>query len=246
MKLSGSVVLVQELSPADRTRMFSILDSYFEGVSFPQFARDLQEKDWAVVLRDVGTGTVQGFSTMKLMNITVSGQPVWAVFSGDTIIEKEYWGEWTLARVWLNFVVALREQYRPYKFYWFLISMGYKTYRFLPVYFDAFYPCCTRDTPVFEKQVLDSLAQAKFGEQYNQDTGIIHFDDLSEKLKRGVAEIDDRRIRNSHIRFFIQKNSGYNRGDQLACLAEISVSNLKKSAFRIIALSERMAKRAGQ
>ena len=246
MRLRGNVIPVAELSAEDQLRMFAILESYFDGVSFSQFSRDLSEKNWAVLLRDAATGVIRGFSTLMLMRQTVRGEPVWAAFSGDTIIEKEYWGEPTLARVWLHFIVSLRERYRPYKFYWFLISMGYKTYRFLPVYFNLFYPCHNRDIPVFEKQVLDAFARAKFGKHYDPDAGVIRFEAPSETLKNGVADIDERRIRNPHIRFFLERNPGYNRGTQLACLAEISVENLRKSASRSMEIPEPVPERSGR
>ncbi len=234
MKLQGRVVNIAELLPQEKQRMFEILAAYFENVSAENFSRDMEEKDWVILLRDKDTQCIRGFSTLRLMQEEVLGQNVWAVFSGDTIIEREFWGDSELARVWLEFMLSLRRKYSFPKFYWFLISMGYKTYRFLPVYFKRFYPCHGQVIPGFEKQVMDTLAYARFGSQYNAETGVIHFEQSRERLKEGVADIDDRRRRNPHVRYFLNQNPHYGLGDELVCLAEISEDNLKRAAYKVM------------
>jgi len=39
--------------------------------------------------------------------------------------------------------------------------------------------------------------------------------------------LDDRRIRDPHVAFFQQQNSGHARGDELVCLARFHPDNLK-------------------
>ena len=56
--------------------------------------------------------------------------------------------------------------------YWFLISKGYKTYRFLPVFFHEFYPRWDVPTPSWARAMLDAVARALFPEDYDGEKGI--------------------------------------------------------------------------
>jgi len=214
--------------------MFEIYSAYFDNVSFERFQADLQEKESAILLRDPIYNEIQGFSTLMLMNEKVEGCNVTAIFSGDTIIEKEYWGDCELARIWLELIFSLKAQNNYEKFYWFLISMGYKTYRFLPVYFKNFFPCYDKKTPDFEQKILDTLAMRKFKAQYYKETGLISFSEPRERLKSGVADVDQKRLKNKHLQYFISKNPNYLNGDELACIAELSEENFKPVVYRVI------------
>lgn len=233
-QLIGRIVDVQSLSDTQKERMFELLTYYFANVEWRNFERDLAEKNWVIILESRKTGQIQGFSTILLLERVIEGETVKAVFSGDTIIDRHYWGEQELARVWLNFVYSLVKEFQGIKFYWYLISKGYKTYRFLPVYFYEFYPCYNRVTPAFEKKVLDIFGQLKFPGQYNAETGIISFETLCDYLKPGIADITAARLKAPHVRYFAEKNPGYRLGDELACITELSEANLKPAGHKLL------------
>ena len=84
--------------------MFDLLDDHFEGVVFERFQEDLAEKHWVLVIRD-DEKVIQGFTTARLLDAEVDGDPVRAIYSGDTIINREYWGDKILGTLFLRFVV---------------------------------------------------------------------------------------------------------------------------------------------
>ncbi|MEZ4639507.1 MAG: hypothetical protein R2873_22000 [Caldilineaceae bacterium] len=235
-QLTGTVQRPADLEKDARTRMFNLLNDFFENVSRGQFEQDLAEKEWVFVFADAA-GTIQGFSTLMRIDMTVDGAPVVAVYSGDTIIHPDYWHELELPRIWGAHVFDLADRIHAEqpgaKVYWFLISSGYKTYRFLPVFFECFYPSYRRPTPAHEQRVLDVLAAAKFGDQYDPAAGIIRFTD-SAPLRAGVAEVDERRLKNPDIAYFVARNPGHARGDQLACLVEIDRDNVTSAGRRML------------
>src|SRR5213075_2399216 len=112
--------------------------------------------------------------------------------------------------------------------YWFLICSGYKTWRFLPVFFREFYPNATIETPDRVRRILDALAAQKFGGEYCRESGIVRFRTAT-PLRRGVATVTDQRLRDPHIAFFTRVNPGHSHGDELACLAEVSRANLTRA-----------------
>ena len=237
-QLSGSVHRPAEISPDQRARMCTLLNDFFENVSRAQFDADLAEKEWAFVFSDAA-GTVQGFSTLMRLNVTVDGRPVVAVYSGDTIIHPDFWHEMELPKLWGKHVFALAAEVHAATpaaaVYWFLISSGYKTYRFLPVFFENFYPTYRQPTPPEIQRTIDALARYKFGDQYDPVTGIIRFASAA-PLREGVAEVDERRLKNRDIAFFVEKNPGHAAGEQLACLVEIDHANITSAGMRMLGM----------
>lgn len=232
-RLSGQVKCVADLSARERDEMYGLLSSYFANTSRQQFECDLAEKDWVIILCETMTNSVQGFSTLMKLRLTIAGEPAVIFFSGDTIIGREYWGEMVLPKLWGRHVFGLADQIRDARVYWFLISSGYKTYRYLPLFFREFYPSHGRPTPPPVKQMLDQIGQFKFGGGYDAESGVIRFQKAS-PLQPGVAEITPHRLIDPHIAFFLSANPGHDNGDELACLAELSRDNLTPAGRRMV------------
>jgi hypothetical protein len=234
MKLDGRLVQVAALSAEERTQMFALMDSYYEGVSEAAFEADLAEKDWVIQLLEPRTERLCGFSTQMLMRADVAGLPVCALFSGDTIIARDRWGDTALAHVWGGLALELIGRLDRAELYWFLISKGYKTYRYLPLFFREFYPRDGAATPARTQAVLDALARAKYPVAYDPSRGIISAGAGKERLRPGVADISAERLRDPHIRFFQARNPGHARGDELCCLAPLTRANFTPAAWRVI------------
>jgi hypothetical protein len=227
MMLKGEIYTVSDLVLEQKKRMCYLLNRYFQHITYDCFENDLSEKDWVIMLSDADSGVIQGFSTQKLLRATVRNMNVRGLFSGDTIIDKDFWGGTALVKKWFELVFSLLEEERDSKLYWFLISMGYKTYRYLPIYFYNFYPCFNKNTPVHEKSVLDAFARMKYPQQYSVDRGIIHFDQDVACLKADFAKIPEHKLSDPHVKYFLEMNPLFAEGDELACLAELTEHNLK-------------------
>ena len=232
-QLQSRIVPVAEITEAEARAMYEILSRHYDCVSVERFLKDLAEKDCILMLRD-RNDTIRGFSTQKLLRVSVGGKPIRAVFSGDTIVDRAYWGEQELGRCWCRYVSSLYTEEPDVPLYWFLISKGYRTYLYLPLFFETFYPNFQAPTPEFEQRVLDTLASAKFPLYYRPEKGIIEFPESQGQLKPHLAGIAARRLRHPHVQFFLSRNPGFAAGSELACLAEISPSNMKLFAGRIL------------
>lgn len=235
--LAGTVLTPANVTVAQRAQMYDLLASYFHNVTFAQFEHDLCEKDWVVLLCDCATGAVKGFSTLMQMRMTVDARPIVALFSGDTIIDRAYWGEAELPRIWgkhvFDFADTVTQTDADATVCWFLISSGYKTYRFLSVFFREFYPSCLAPTPPHIQRVLDTLGTAKFPGEYDPATGTIRFLHPA-PLRAGVAEVTPRRLKDPHVAFFVAANPNHAQGEQLACLVEINRGNVTPAGQRML------------
>ena len=171
-RLAGTVLPQDELSVAEREQMYGLFHQYFEDVSWARFEQDLDEKEWVILLAEAGNSRIHGFSTLMRLRTVIDDEPVTAYFSGDTIIARDHWGETVLPRLWApNTSLAWRKGSPIGRVYWFLICSGYKTYRYLPVFFRQFYPTCRRPTPPDIKRSLDKLGALKFGTEYDAAAG---------------------------------------------------------------------------
>ena len=232
-KLEGEILAVAQTSEEQHREMFQLFSHYFPGVSFQDFMADFTEKKWVIVLIEKESKTIQGFSTQTVLKTEVEGRTCYALFSGDTIIAREFWGEKILMALWGRLAFDLIDQYQGRELYWFLLCLGYKTYRFLPVFFKEFYPAAALPDRPDLRRVLDSFARDKYGEVYDPELGIVRMGKEA-ALRSGVADIDEQLRRNPHIDFFVRKNPGFGQGDELACIAPLCQENFNRFALRIV------------
>jgi hypothetical protein len=231
--LTGHLIARAELAPHDIAQLYSLFTEHFAGANEQTFLADLANKNWVIVLREGHDGCIQGFSTLALYVTLVAGQPISVVCSGDTLIRPAFWGTPALPRTWIKNVLALAAE-MPQPLYWLLISSGYKTYRFLSVFYRQFYPHYDEPTPQPMQQLMDQLAQERFGEEYHPTLGIVRFRQGATPLRPGVADLPAERLQDSHIAFFVACNPRYWAGDELVCLTRVQLDNLTPAGQRMV------------
>ena len=238
----STIVATAALSDVDRAQMLALMHQHYRDVQREAFERDLFEKDEALLLRR--EGRVVGFTTLLAVETHVHDVPVTAFFSGDTVVEKSVRGDAELLRTWGGTVFAraqrLRERHGERRVYWLLISAGYATYRFLPLFFREYIPALGREAPAFESAVLETLARARYGARFDPERGLVELEHAT-PLRAGVADAD-RRAGDPHVDYFVQRNPEHTRGVELVCLAEIDDRNLTRVGRR--ALGHREARSA--
>ena len=230
--LIGAALPRSDLTDHDIQKMFDLLQDYYESCTPEIFQRDLSNKNWVIVLRDQETKSIQGFSTLAFYESLVEGKRIGVVYSGDTIIRPAYWGTSELPRVWIKTVLKIGEGL-PKPLYWLLISSGYKTYRFLTVFFKEYYPRYDRPTPPEIQQIIHHLAGERFGADYYPELGIVRFSKGATPLREGVAEITERRLKDPHVAFFVARNPGHAQGDELVCLTRLHQDNFTAAGRRM-------------
>ncbi len=234
MRLNATIVPTRDLTPEQRGRMYALMQESFDGVSGDTFTRDLEEKPWTILLEEGTVGALRGFSTLRFFDACVEGRDVSALYSGDTIVQRGAWGAMALEMAWIRFAFQHADRRPDRRWYWFLVCKGYRTYRYLPVYFRQYHPCPGRPLPDFEQAVLDRLATERFGRGYDRVRGVVTASD-DYRLKPGLSDIGERELRDPRIAFFQQRNPGWPYGCELACLVELSRANLKRGAMRLLA-----------
>lgn len=215
------------LDRAQVDAMWGVFSRHYEGVTRELFERDLFDKSHVILLRDADTGEIRGLSTVKTYRTRVQGRPVAVVFSGDTIVDAQYWGSRALHRAFFAFImrVLLRSPRTPV--YWFLITKGYKTYLLLARNFPEHWPRWDLPTPPWQAAVIDTLARRQFSDAWRPELGVLRFEQDqplgASRLRPDVAPVGEEELRQPDIRFFHERNPRAAEGDELCCIGRVDL-----------------------
>ena len=229
--LFAQVLARKRLTDSDKEAMYVLYSRYYNGCDGELFRRDLKDKDYVIVLRNVA-GQLCGFTTLLLMDFDSGGGRKRAIFSGDTVIHREYWGTQALALAWCRMAGTIKSEHPQLPLFWFLIVKGYRTYRYLPLFARSFYPTWRHQTPADVQTMMDDLATQRFGDAYKRELGIVRFDQSRGHLAGEWADIPSHVTKHRDVRYFLDRNPDYANGDELVCFTELDEGNLRSFALR--------------
>ena len=226
MKLKSKVLKISEISESDKQRMFNLMTQVYNGEDWSKFLSDMSQKNYALILYD-DNSNIAGFTTIQVFEF--EGRII--IYSGDTVIEENSRGDIELMRAWWRFSYKIQQENPDKKVLWLLISKGWRTYKFFPMFLKEIYPTYKYETPSDTQDFIDRLSLYKFGNCYQNGLVIPKNPDM---LKTGQNDIPDKRLDDKDVQFFLEKNPEFYKGNELVCLAELSVSNLTKAGLRLL------------
>jgi len=232
MTLHHAIIPPSRLSSVQRGRMFALFSTHYAGVTQACFEADLAVKTWVILLLDEQE-RIRGFSTQELYPVEHDGKARQLLFSGDTIVDPACWGSQELVRGWCTVAARMLREAGSIPCYWFLISKGYRTYLYLPLFFKSYHPHHD-GTGTELKSLLDELAKAKFGLCYDPVSELIHFEPPQARLAAGLDEIPQNREHDPAVNYFLQRNPDFAQGVELACLAPITLDNTHGIGKRLL------------
>jgi hypothetical protein len=234
-------LLCKELDQTELDSMLKLMQENYTDISREQFLNDLSQKEYAGLLYDCNN-CVQGFTTYAV-NPNQSGSFNYAVlFSGDTIISPEYWGTIELIRGWCYSVAHIMKTHPEKTWYWFLLSKGHRTFMYLPLFFESYYPQMDgeQEQQSFLFEMLEELAGKIYPNLYEKGSGIIRFPYQGGELKEDLAKGTFDKASKKQVKWFIQNNPNFFKGDELICLCKIDPKNMRGFAKKF--LSNHLAK----
>lgn len=232
-QLRSQTAAVSRLAPELKERMLGLMRRCYEGVDEERFRADLARKQYVILLFDKQDGALAGFSTIALELIDHQGRQVEVLFSGDTVIHPDYWGQKVLDGAFSRFLFwrKLRRPFQPLR--WLLLSGGYKTYLIILRYFAGAFPRRGLTPKAEDVAFVDTLCRRWWPEQYDPQAGIVRMQGHY-KVKAGIAPVDAEALADPDIAFFVERNPGHIEGDELVCIADVKVWELLRAFARII------------
>ena len=226
MKLHTDIRLQDSLKIEEKKQMLELMKRHYVNVKEVDFINDLTNKDYVILLYNLADELV-GFSTFKSFEFNFQQAPIRIAFSGDTIIDKKYWGTIRLPLAFGQLMNMIKRQNPDQDLYWFLISKGIRTYRFLPVFFDEYYPSCDNHKAKHLKPLMDQLGTMLFNHSYDSEKGLVLASNKSQYLAAEFSSNNHQNRDTPHIDFFYSRNPGYYKGDELACILKYDEANLR-------------------
>jgi hypothetical protein len=231
--ITSTLLPRQEVDASRVGQMLDLFKAHFDGVENQIFLEDLAEKTHVLLLEDeVG---IVGFTTLRLYTTQFRGESISVLFSGDTIVAPEARKSPLLSSSWIGAVESIRAtcpEGRP--FYWFLICSGYRTYRFLPLFFREFYPRHNEETPEAMGALMHQLASERYGANYSGESGVVRLPGRQTPLRGEDGRIPESRRKNPHIAFFEARNPRHMEGEELVCITRPLPDNLTRAGERMI------------
>lgn len=218
--------LVAELSAADRTAMHALMTAHYEAVPRERFEADLAWKDEVLLVLD-DAGAIRGFTTLA-WNPGGALEDGDVLFSGDTIIDRRCWGTQELVKAFCRRAGEWRAQ-RERPLFWFLMSKGHRTFLYLPLFARRFHPHPAQDEPAWRTLAAKVAAQL-FGAAWQPAAGVVRHPQSHGHLAADLADTTLERSQDPWVRFFLERNPGFARGDELVCLTELEPGNLRRTA----------------
>lgn len=228
MKLEASILRRDRIDATLASELYRLYARYYAPTLPEMFARDLADKTYCVVLRDAAA-RLCGFSTVARLRVPFGGGEAEVLFSGDTVVDQAYWGEQTLPFRWIEEAGRIKAEEPERPLYWLLITKGHRTFRYLPGFARSYCPGVAADLTGLRNRI----SLSRFGDRFDGRSGILRPDPgCPTALRTEFAGLDAARRSNPHVRQFLALNPGHARGDELVCLCELSVENLRPRARR--------------
>ena len=228
--LTFELLPINEVTPHYQDRMFHLMNLYYDKISQVNFIDDLKSKQWVGLVMD-GNDEVQGFTTFAINPGTKQQKEYNVLFSGDTILAQEHWGSQIIVKGWCHSVGRIISSDPSKKWYWYLLSKGHRTYMYLPLFFQNYYPSVNSSADHDElKKIASSVSEELFGSFWNEEKGVIRFDHSRGELKVDLAESTFEKSRSTFVNFFLKKNPFFHQGQELVCVASLHPDNMLRSA----------------
>jgi hypothetical protein len=222
--LKSSTRLVSSLTLVERRTMHNLMTAHYEAVPWERFEADLSAKDEVLMLHDAGANLC-GFTTLA-WNPAGQFKEGDILFSGDTIIDRRYWGTQELVRAFCRRAGEWKAV-SGRRLFWFLISKGHRTYLYLPLFARRFHPHPENQEAEWAR-LAGHVAARLFGESWKPVEGVIRFPSSQGHLREELAI---GRGTNPWVLYFLERNPGYARGEELVCFTEMGESNLRRGAL---------------
>ncbi|MDA4847190.1 hypothetical protein [Hoeflea poritis] len=223
---------MEDLTDQIREEMLAVFEGQYDCVNRRQFWNDLSEKTHVILVRDQDN-RVRGFSTAVVWHHIHNDQPIRILFSGDTAVDSNAQGHMALPITWMRFAGTIRSEAPETKLYWLLTTKGYRTYRFMPLFFRDFWPHWERACQQSEYERLgDAIGQRFFKENYHSDSGLIVYGGSNYTVKSEPYAIPAKDLKRPDVRYFLKRNGNYEFGDELLCLGLLDQRNIRTGLRR--------------
>ena len=222
-KLDIHIRPTSSLSRLELEEIWALTDRYID-TSQPYFERKLLE------LPEIGLWRVRGGELAGLVSLDVypadrEGRTATIIFTSSVVTDERFRGRNLVLKTGLRLLVREKLRRPQATAYWFFDTFSYKSYLLAVRNLGDFWPRRDRPTPPGTAAFMDQLAQARYGEDWIADAGVVRRSG-QKRLRSTTAPIEEKLLSDRDVQFFESVNPGHRDGDMLVCLAPLTLRNL--------------------
>lgn len=232
--LFAKTYAIKDISSGDKEKLFQLFSRYYESINYEKFLKDFESKDDVIILKCKQDQFIRGFSTLKVMSFSENNKIRIGIFSGDTIIDENFWGATALTFEFFKYVLNVKKKNLFKDVFWLLISKGFKTYLLLANNFQTYYPRYDKETPKEVQKFMDLSWQELYPKDYSMEKKILTTANKYDRLKDHVAKIGSNELANPKIAFFQKLNPNWKAGDELCCVGRVDLGLVIRNSSRTL------------
>ncbi|MEL6177608.1 MAG: hypothetical protein AAFS10_01585 [Myxococcota bacterium] len=215
--------------------MWNLYKNYYTHVEKSQFIKDLDSYNYVLIGTEEPTGQFAGFMLVDLYVLDFEFDRVGIMYTGHTMFLPKYWGTKAVPTAMYKLAFSWKRKNRIKEMYWNLIAAGNRTYLAMCRNNYTYYPRYDRPTPARMDRLLRHVGTQYFGESYDAERGVIARDEPRAVFRSDqYAPFSDEVKALPEITFFLNRNPGYGKGDELSSLVKVSWHNVLYFALRSV------------
>ena len=222
------------LTVAQLDDVWDLTNRYIDTVR-PVFEDTLRELPELALFR-TADGMLVGTTSIDVYDVAHGGRSSMVIYTSSVVVDERYRRHNFLAKLGLRLYLRTKLRHPFRRVEWLFDTFSYKSYLLLARNFVEFWPRRDRPTPVSVAVWIDTLARARYGNEWQPERGIV-VRSGTKRLKASTAPIDDGLLADPDIRFFDAVNPGHREGDVLVCWCPLTLANwlgVAKGALRRI------------
>jgi hypothetical protein len=202
--------------------------------------KTLNEHQRIILFRSRDERALIGMASVDLYPAMFRGRRLAVLFTSHVVILEQYRGHNLIQRAGLRLFLEARLRFLFRPIYWFFDTFSYKSYLLLPRNFREFWPRFDRETPEWERALMDQLAAQTYGAAWRPAQGIAARSGRK-RLRPDAAPLEEKLAGIPEIEFYVRANPGHAEGDMLVCLCPLTAGNWLSVAIQALKRSRRSA-----
>ncbi|MBK7778779.1 MAG: hypothetical protein IPI43_32485 [Sandaracinaceae bacterium] len=207
--------------------MHALFSRFYENADLTTFIKDLSEKSGVIMVRGRTRPRPSAASAPSSRSKTDDdGRPAIGVFSGDTILHPDYWGDRALKDGFVRYMLGVKARMPHTHLLAAPISRGYKTYLLRTASRHVLPDGRDETLGPAPARHRGPVLPAALPRAYNPTKGILDFGRVRSACVTRWRPSPRAARRNPTIAFFEDRNPEWHRGVELPCVGEVSLNLL--------------------
>jgi hypothetical protein len=168
-------------------------------------------------------GSLVGFCGLRFLALNLGSERIATFYMGLTFIDRAWRSHGLIQRMVVQRMLVPWVSPRFDRVYFWSDCLTYRPYLIMARNLREFYPSRERETPPHARAVIEALGRTYYGDNFDAGRGTV----LKQlpRLKAHEREVTSEDLADPDIRFYMDLNGNYLRGDGLIAICPVTLDN---------------------